>query len=129
MLAMIADAYTPLLALGSIVCLKNTLNRTWVIAFIAAYAYVYAFAFIEFYFGWWAAMGGDFSSHTAAVVILTIALLRVDLRIGIAATISVFAYAYIMTLLNYHSWFDVFTTIVICLPCWWMFPSLKRLEI
>lgn len=126
MLAIVADAYTPLLALVSVGYLKTFINRTVIIRFMMAYAYVYTVAFVEFYFGWWAAMGADFSSHTAAVMVLVIALLRVNLSVAISAVLSVFIYAYIMTLLNYHSWFDVLTTMLVCLPCWCLFSSLKR---
>ena len=136
MLAIIADSYTPLLALVCLVCLNNRFRTRqepfcrWILSavfpFVLAYVYVALFAFIEFYFGWWLAMEGNFSSHTSIVMILAFALLRLNIRVGVAALISVFAYGYLMTILNYHSWFDILSTMFVCLPCWWMLTSLRN---
>jgi len=133
MLAIIADCYTPLLALFSLLYLKSRFDwkkqlaakgmLSIIFPFVIAYTYVTLFAFIEAYFGWWSVMGGNFSSHTAIVMILVFVLLRLDVIVGIISLISVLAYGYLMTVLNYHSWFDILTTMVACLPCWWMFVS------
>lgn len=133
MLAFIADAYTPLLALSCAVILKPIYSKKLFIAFLVAYFYVYSFSFIEFYFSWWLAVGGDFSSHTAAVMVMVFALLSVNLLAGGAALMSMLIYGALMSHLHYHSWFDIVTTMVVCLPCWplfkwfiWQHVNVKR---
>ena len=135
MLIILADCYTPLLAIICAVYLKpeltaefkkNLTEQRLIWAFLLAYCYVYLFASVESHFDWWLSMGGNFSSHTAAVVVLGIAILRVNSKAGIIAFISIIAYGYLMTILSYHSWFDVLSTLFICTPCWWVLSSLKR---
>lgn len=126
MLAIITDIYTPLLALFCVFYFKSKMNKPFVIAFVIAVAYVYLFAFIEHYFSWWLSMGEDFSSHTAIVMVMVFALLSAHLKIGIGAFISALGYGALMNTLNYHSWFDILTTMFVCLPCYFMFTVAKK---
>lgn len=126
MLAIIADLYSPLLALFCVYYLRAKMSKNLALSFIIAYLAVYCFAFIEFYFGWWLAMGANFSSHTAAVMVIVFALLGASYSVGFYAFISVLIYGGVMNVLHYHSWFDIFSTMVVCLPCWGLFIVANR---
>ena len=124
--AILADAYTPLLAILCGFVLKRLFTLKRLFSIIAAFSYVILFASIEIHFGWWLAMNANFSSHTAIVMVMIFALLQARLKIGMLAFASVFAYAYLMTVLDYHSWFDILTTMLVCLPCWLFFVYLNK---
>lgn len=126
MLSIIADLYSPLLALCGIYYLRFAMIKSFTIAFAAGYLYAYGFAFIEQYFGWWQSMEANFSSHTVAVVVIVFALLSVNIKVGCYAFVSMLAYGFVMTQLDYHSWFDILTTIIVCLPCWLLFFVVNR---
>jgi len=126
MLSIIADLYSPLLALCGVYYLRFAMTKSFAIAFVAGYLYAYGFAFIELYFGWWQSMGANFSSHTVAVAVIVFALLSVNFKVGCYAFVSMMAYGFVMTLLEYHSWFDILTTILVCLPCWLLFSVVNR---
>tara|TARA_R110001592_G_scaffold337870_2_gene624674 strand:- start:754 stop:1161 length:408 start_codon:yes stop_codon:yes gene_type:complete len=121
MLAVIADLYLPILGLFCVYYLRFQMGKKLALSFMLAYFYVYVFAYIEFYFSWWLSMGADFSSHTAAVMVMVFALLSVNYKVGVYAFISMLLYGLLMNVLHYHSWFDILTTIVVCLPCWGLF--------
>ena len=120
-LAILADIYTPLLAILCGFVLKPLFTLKRLLSFVVAFLYITLFALIEFHFGWWLAMDANFSSHTAIVMVMIFALLQAQLKVGILAFVSVFVYGYLMTELDYHSWFDILTTILVCLPCWIFF--------
>lgn len=126
MLVLIADFYSPILAIFCVYYLRSIMGKKLAVSFILAYFYVYGFAYMEFNFGWWLSMGADFSSHTAAVVVMIFALLSTNLKVGFYAFISMLAYSLVMNLLHYHSWFDILTTIIVCLPCWALFIVVNR---
>ena len=126
MLSIIADLYSPLLALCGIYYLRFAMTKSFTIAFAAGYLYAYGFAFIEQYFGWWQSMEANFSSHTVAVAVIVFALLSVNVKVGGYAFVSMLAYGFVMTQLDYHSWFDILTTIIVCLPCWLLFFVVNR---
>jgi len=121
MLAILADLYTPLLAICWLFLIKPHWSKIYFIGFAFTLLYVSVFAWVEVSNGWWAAMDANFSSHTAVVMVFVLSLLKARLKAGIIAWLSVFPYAFLMTLLNYHSWFDVLTTMFVCLPCYWVF--------
>lgn len=126
MLSIIADCYTPLLVFACALFLKPVINRVLFLSFVAAFAYVYLFAFIESYLGWWLSLGEDFSSHTAFVMVMVFALLSFNVKMGIYALISAFGYGLLMNTLNYHSWFDILTTMLVCSPCYVIFILAKK---
>jgi len=126
MLAILADCYTPLLAIVCLFLLRHKLNLYVGLSFVFAYSYVILFALIEYHFQWWNSAGGNFSSHTAVVMVMIFALLRSNIYQAMLCLNSVFAYAFLMTLLNYHSWFDVLSTMLVCVPCWWIFLPLSK---
>ena len=128
MLAFLADCYSPLLALFCIYYLRHTANKKLLFAFVIAYFYIYFFAYIEGYFGWWEAMEANFSTHTAVVMVLVFALISVNIKVGIYAWLSLLLYGALMTTLSYHSWFDILTTMLVCLPCWSLFCIFNRAE-
>ncbi|MEL0630463.1 hypothetical protein [Psychromonas aquatilis] len=121
MLAYIADLYTPILALFCLYYLRFKFNNRLAFLCFIAYCYVYGFAFIELYFGWWASMASDFSSHTASVMVIVCALLGCSYKVGAYALVSLFFYGALMNYLDYHSWFDILTTMLVCLPCLFIF--------
>lgn len=123
MLTVLADIYTPFLALFCLYYLRFVFNNKLALRFLWAYIYVYTFAFIESYFGWWASMGADFSSHTASVAVIVCALLGARYKIGAYACISLFGYGMLMHHLHYHTWFDVLTTMLVCSPCFLLFKT------
>jgi len=124
----IADLYSPLLAMFCIYYLRFVMNKKYLLGLVLGYVYVYGFAFIEFQFGWWMSIGADFSSHTAAVMVMVTLLLAVNLKVGFYAFISLLIYAFLMVQLNYHSWFDIISTIIVCLPCWLLFTLVGSKE-
>jgi len=124
MLPIIADLYTPLLAICCALLIKPYWTQKRALCFVFALLLVTLFARIEVFFGWWSSMNANFSSHTAVVMVLVLGLLRVRLKAGLMAWLSIFPYAFLMTLLDYHSWFDVFSTMLVCLPCYCLFPRL-----
>jgi hypothetical protein len=126
MLAILADIYSPLLALFCVYYLKTAFDKKFVASFVIAYFYVYGFAYVEFQYGWWASVDANFSSHTAGVFVMVAALLAVNNKVGAVAFLSLLVYGVLMTTLNYHSWFDIFTTLLVCLPCWLLFIIVNR---
>lgn len=125
MLAVIADLYSPILALFCVYYLREKMSKKLALSFILSYFYVYSFAYIELYFGWWLSMGANFSSHTVAVMVMIFALLSVNYKVGIYAFISMLLYGQVMNILHYHSWFDNLTTMIVCLPCWGLFSFIN----
>jgi len=125
-LAILADTYTPLLAIFCVFILKSQFTKMRLLSLAIAFIYVTFFAFVEFHFGWWLALDANFSSHTAIVMVMIFALLQARFKIGVVAFTSVFAYGYLMVMLDYHSWFDILTTILVCFPCWLLFSYLNK---
>jgi hypothetical protein len=125
MLSIIADIYSPFLALFCVYYLKAIFDKRFAASFVIAYLYVYGFAYLEFQFGWWASVDANFSSHTAAVFVLVAALLAVNYKVGAAAFLSMFVYGALMVTLDYHSWFDILSTIFVCIPCYLLFVFIK----
>lgn len=126
MLAIIADVYTPLLVLFCIFYCKPIMSWPLIYSYIFSFSYVYLFAFIEIQFGWWVSMNGDFSSHTAFVMVMVCALFSLNIKVGVIAFVSLLGYGVLMKTLGYHSWFDIVSTIIICAPCWWVFAFAKK---
>jgi hypothetical protein len=89
-------------------------------------AWVYAITFADRYFGWWPAMGLDFSTHTgvALAVGIAIARRRANLRWPIAAALV--GYAAYMMWRGYHSALDIATSAAVVAPVPLLVPRRKE---
>lgn len=125
MLETISEFFMPALALVCVFYLNRVMNKQLMLAFALSFFYVYSFGFIQDRFGWWTAMDAVFNQDIAAVMAMVCALLSTHYKIGLIALVSMLGYAATLIGLNLTSWFDVFTTAVVCLPCWILFSSVK----
>ena len=116
-LALLADAYTPILLCIALI----EVARTWIAgnklhAAQLAYAtvLVYVLMFIDKYFQLWASFGLDYSTHSAAAFALVVVIsMGKSLPYKLALAVSLVAYGCLMKLLNYHGWGDMLTTVFV----------------
>ena len=116
-LAILADAYIPILlilALFYVVQSWMAGNRLHLAQFVYALVIVYVLMFVDWYFHWWAALGLDYSTHSAAAFALIVVIgMGKSLPYKMILTASLVAYAGLMDLLNYHNWGDMLTTVLV----------------
>ncbi|MFG1490707.1 hypothetical protein ABMA58_15765 [Oceanospirillum sp. HFRX-1_2] len=137
---LIADLYTPLLAL--LVCWvayqRHYLKPAFVMLLVNI-ALVFAFSALEFKFGFWHSWGLDYSTHTAVLLpfyqmLLILPLLPVrdssvkgSVRLPvkafmalIVALVSGIGYGILMMQLGYHTFADILTTLISTYPLVWI---------
>jgi hypothetical protein len=116
-LAFVADCYTPILLLLAIVKIVREWkggNKSYCVRFICAAAVVYGWMYVDQYFQLWASFNLDYSTHTAAALALVVFVsLGKSNSYKWLLTGSLVTYGYLMYLLNYHSWIDMLTTILV----------------
>lgn len=120
----IADAYVPLLlaiALG-VATVKWMNGQRWFwLRLLASTLLVYGLMFADSRWHWWPALGLDYSTHTAAALVLAFFIgagLRARL-IWVLLGASLLAYGELMFYLGYHTWLDMgVTAAAICLGLW-----------
>ena len=116
-LAFSADCYTPILLLLALVDVARywiSGNKFYGLRLIFAAVVVYVWMYADHYFQLWARMGLDYSTHTAAALVLVVIVSfdkRVPLKLLLAS--SLISYGYLMYLLHYHSWADMLTTALV----------------
>lgn len=122
-LDVIADSYTPLLALIWLgAALWPLSRRRWSSAArnlasgLIAAAIVYGLMFMDLWLGLWPRWGLDYSTHSALAVALVVQLWWLLPRQRWLWLISLFAYAGLMRYQGYHSWGDMVTTAAVVLP-------------
>lgn len=127
-LAVLADAYTPLLLLIALVCVISSWikNNKWhFVQFIYAVFAVYGFMFADKYFQLWAAWGLDYSTHSAAAFALVVVIsVNKPFKFVMLFAISLVIYGCLMNILNYHSWADMLSTLAAMLLL--LFPMFRR---
>jgi hypothetical protein len=83
------------------------------VATLVSVAIVYLVGALEKGAGLWAAMGLDYSTHTAVCVAIIVSLWWIDRRAGILATALGVLYAGLMLYQKYHSVGDIAATAVV----------------
>jgi hypothetical protein len=80
------------------------------VATLTSVGVIYLVGAVEKQMGWWAAMGLDYSTHTAVCVACIVSLWWIDRRARIPAIVAGLAYAGLMLFQKYHSVADIATT-------------------
>ncbi len=132
LLDQIADAYVPLLlaiALG-VATVKWMSGQRWFwLRLLASALLVYGLMLTDNRWHWWATLGLDYSTHTAAALALVIFIgvgLCTRLTWILLAT-SLLAYGELMFYLGYHTWGDIFATgITIGLGLWIIYHTFNQ---
>lgn len=116
-LALLADIYTPILLLLTLIVLVRSwrVGNKWpLVQFVYAFMVVYVLMFADIYFQFWAHWGLDYSTHLAAAfALLAIISLHKNLMFNSLSIASLIGYGCLMKLLNYHSWADMASTLVV----------------
>lgn len=121
-LDVIADAYTPLLALIALaVIVRQAFARHWRVSMLQLASILLGalFAYGLMYFdqaaGVWPSLGLDYSTHTAVATVLVV-FLALHARTGMWVWIaSLLLYGALMLYQRYHSLADILTTAVVIL--------------
>jgi hypothetical protein len=117
----IADAYTPLLLLLAVVEIFLSWRRGQATHFaylVYAVILVYSLMFADKRWGFWASLGLDYSTHSAAAFCLVVVICWYRAASAwLFALTTLLAYGFLMYILNYHSWLDMFTTVLACALC------------
>lgn len=139
-LAILADIYTPAIALACVYCIRPTLKY-----YLYAFVWVWGIMLIDNALRIWLRFGLDYSTHTGLVLIFVLpfiwrwqrlqaqtldaqhqhALASIASRQSIFATLSLVIYAGLMKFLGYHSWMDMLTTSVLLVPGLYWFLTLN----
>ena len=116
-LAIIADVYTPILALAALAILLRAPGRLqWQalgarMARLAAGALIaYGLMFLDNWLQLWPALGMDYSTHTAVALVLVMFIAAHAPNARWWCWISLPAYAVLMLVLRYHTAADIVTT-------------------
>jgi hypothetical protein len=113
-LAIIADAYNPILLVVSILICVQMWKQGYQLYFtrlLGAVLVVYSVMFIDMWLGIWPHVGLDYSTHTATSLAMVIFIAQnKSIKIKITLGLSLLIYGAIMKFLNYHSWLDMVTT-------------------
>lgn len=116
-LAIIADAYNPLLLLMCLaVCVYQWRNgfRLYGLRLLAIAVASYAVMFIDQGFSLWSRLGLDFSTHTATSLGMVLFLAAGRSKKWIAILLSsLIAYCWIMYVEAYHTWPDMVSTLAV----------------
>ncbi|MEZ9710854.1 hypothetical protein AB4254_19465 [Vibrio breoganii] len=122
--ALIADIYTPLLALWSVVLLRQEpkpLRKASFTALMVTIGIVYGSRFIDEWLGIWPAFHSDYSTHTAVALALVV---HIVIKVGIwgrlVAAGSLLAYLQLMNHQEYHTYLDMVSTTIYLLPLFWV---------
>ena len=124
-LALIADLYTPLLALVTLAqVLAPWRHRPWrlmgyrLTILLMLLAVAYGGMLLDNHLHLWPAWGLDYSTHTAVALVLVLFLTWQRPRLGLLLWPSMACYGLLMALLHYHTLADMVTTAVaVTAPC------------
>lgn len=113
----IADGYTPLLAIISLILIGSTaLRLQWrfmaqqVLAFSALLGIVYGFMFVDRRLGLWSVFGLDYSTHTALALGLVVFICSSASNTRVFYMVSFIGYVFLMLYQHYHTLSDIVTT-------------------
>ncbi len=116
----IADAYTPLLALGCIGFLLWLLTKrqwslfaTGVLKIVTGGVIAYGLMFIDHRLKLWPVLGLDYSTHTAVALVLVMFLCAHLRKTRWLWVMSLVCYALLMLYQRYHTFSDIVTTAVV----------------
>jgi hypothetical protein len=120
-LAVVADTYTPTLLIAAVIDVAlrwRAGSHFYGLRLLAAALVVYGWMFADKYFQFWAQMGLDYSTHTAAALALVVSISSTKNAVAkIFLGLSLFIYGCLMFVLNYHSWNDMFATAMVVGVC------------
>lgn len=118
LLAIISDLYTPLLIFIWLFYLyqKAATRRAEIKVLLLSLLLVYTVMFLDNYFNIWPIWGLDYSTHSAVALIFVINLSWRNKILRLFAPLSLLVYCCFMWKLNYHSFADILTTLLVLLP-------------
>lgn len=118
----IADSVIPILGLSALIWPWLRWRGAWrpaalnVTITLLSVGFCYALSALDGKFGWWPAVGLDFSTHTALAIALTVSLSSIKPSTWMAWTAILLGYFVLMVYQRYHTWADIGTTAVIIAP-------------
>ena len=129
--AIIADLYTPLLILIWLFYLYRgtaEMRRPEIKTLLLSLLFVYALMFLDGYLHIWSIFALDYSTHSAVALIFVVNLTWRNKILQLLSPLSLLAYFCLMRVLNYHSFTDIFTTLLVVLPflIYWQNKLLKN---
>lgn len=120
-LAIIADCYTPLLALIALVRIVNGWRegkRAHAALLVCSVFIVYMWMYIDEQLQLWVRFGLDYSTHTAAAFALVVLICKDNsATYPHLLSASLFGYGVLMYVLDYHSWGDMISTLLVIAAC------------
>ncbi|GEA50021.1 hypothetical protein VIN01S_08250 [Vibrio inusitatus NBRC 102082] len=122
--ALIADIYTPLLALWSVRLILREPAQSRKIsltALMVTICIVYVSRAIDEWLGIWPTFGSDYSTHTSVALALVVHIaIKVGVRGKLIAVGSLLAYLQLMNHQDYHTYLDMMSTTIYLLPLFWV---------
>jgi hypothetical protein len=118
----IADSVNPVLGIIALLWPWLRWRSSWrhaalsVMVTLLSVAFAYAMSALDGRFGWWPAVGLDFSTHTAIAIALVVSLGAIKPSTWLAWTAILFGYFVLMVYQRYHTWSDIVTTAVVIAP-------------
>ncbi len=127
-LALIADAYIPLLALATVILFLyiyfkidnrdkyykkvfSNISTTCMGVIV-----IYAFMFIDIKLNVFSMMGLDYSTHTALALVFVVTLSFIHKQVMWIVVVSMFLYGALMIYQEYHTFYDILITAILVLP-------------
>lgn len=134
LLAILADLYTPLLALTFLCRLTkapHARRRVLIYSVLINVAIAWGIKFVDIYFGIWPGWSLDYSTHTAVALALVISLSFGAPYQSTFWLASLLAYGWLMVSLGYHSVADIATTalatgVVMMSAGLWLYRSRRK---
>ena len=126
-LDMIADAYIPALVIVSMVVLTASVftcgmkrKRIEIAALSSAVCIVYSVMLLDNAFKIWPLLGLDYSTHTALALVFVLYLWTKNKTFLLWSLCSFLLYVLLMLYQQYHTVADIFSTVVVLLPVFWL---------
>lgn len=118
--AVIADLYTPLIIMYSVILLRKTYLSTqfWcaITTIIQSVVFVYTLMFVDEKLSIWPYFGLDYSTHTAIALVFVIHHYYSQAKYKSYSVLLFILYLILMKLMGYHSFLDMWTTSGIIIP-------------
>lgn len=132
LLAILADAYMPAIALLLAYCLyltykeskrffKGQLFLLTILLFV-----VYGFMFLDNIYKVWPKMGLDYSTHSALFFALSLCVYTIKSTFKYILGALLFSYFWMLIYLEYHTFLDILSTISVILLCYVFVVVLKK---
>ena len=119
-LAILCDLYLPLLVALSLWPLRQPQVWPRLRPGFLLVGSAYGLMAIDRVLGIWADWGGDYSTHTAVAAALTLQIWGVNLKRQILLIAGLGLYLSLMKALGYHTWIDLFSTLAVLAPGFWL---------